>query len=62
MFGSFEDVFGEITDFNKVDVNLYSLLQAECFAVGDENVYFLDEKFLPGVKMIIVSATIASEL
>lgn len=60
--GSLEGVFGEITDFNKVDVNLYGLLQAECFAVDDDNVYFLDEKFLPEVKMIIMSATIDAEL
>lgn len=60
--GSLEGVFGDITDFNKVDVNLYGLLQAECFAVDDDNVYFLNEKFLPETKMIIMSATIDAEL
>lgn len=43
--GSLEGVFGDITDFNKVDVNLYSLLQAEYFAVDDDNVYFLNDFF-----------------
>ena len=57
-----EGVFGDITDFNKGDVNLYCLLQAEFFAVDDEIVYFLDEKFLPEKKMIIMSATIGSGL
>ncbi|MCM1231666.1 MAG: DEAD/DEAH box helicase family protein [Ruminococcus flavefaciens] len=60
--GSLKGVFGDITDFDKVDVNLYGLLQAECFAVDDEYVYFLDEKFLPETKMIIMSATVDVEL
>lgn len=60
--GSLEGVFGDITDFNKVNVNLYGLLQAEYFAVDDEYVYFLDEKFLPETKMIIMSATVDVEL
>lgn len=60
--GSLEGMFGEVTDLNKVDVNLYGLLQSECFAVDDEDVYFLDEKFLPEVKMIIMSATVDSTL
>lgn len=58
--GSLKGVFSEVTDLNKVDVNLYGLLQAECFAVDDEYVYFLDEKFFPEVKMIIMSATVDS--
>lgn len=57
-----EGVFGDITDFNKVDVNLYGLLQSECFAVDDKTVYFLNEKFLPETKMIIMSATVDAEL
>ncbi len=60
--GSLDGVFGEITDFNKVDVNLYGLLQAEYFAVDDDSVYFLNEKFFPETKMIIMSATIDAKL
>ncbi len=55
-------MFSEVTDLNKVDVNLYGLLQSEYFAIDDENVYFLDEKFLPEVKMIIMSATVDYKL
>lgn len=57
-----ENIFSEITDFDKVDVNLYGLIKAEYFAVDNNYVHFLDEKYLPKRKLIIMSATVDSEL
>lgn len=58
----FEDVSDEITDIDKVSCNLYGLIRAEYFAVDDYFVHFLDERYLPRRKLIIMSATIDDEL
>lgn len=58
----FEDVSDEITDIDKVSCNLYGLIRAEYFAVDDYFVHFLDERYLPRRKLIIMSATIDDEV
>ncbi len=57
-----DSIYDEITDIDKVDCNLYGLLKANYFAVGNNTVSFIDEKKLLDRKIIILSATIDHKL